>query len=186
MRVGIFDHFGWAVAVTATGTGEVVDRRRIELLEADVGSAPIHHEGKDLDVEATAKLVADVEASIRRAAAVELDALPETPESFSLREWPADFPTDIEVQKRVPWEARADAIMYRKVLAELAEQRGWPVHFYNFKTVLADATAILGDRAEDALEGPKQRLGAPWTKDHRIALAATIVAANTNLRPSAG
>ena len=35
LRLGIFDHFGWAVAVTATHDGEVVDRRRIELVDPD-------------------------------------------------------------------------------------------------------------------------------------------------------
>jgi hypothetical protein len=29
LRVGIADHFGWAVAVTASADHEVVDRRRI-------------------------------------------------------------------------------------------------------------------------------------------------------------
>ena len=48
--------------------------------------------------------------------------------------WPADFPDDIAVQRRSPYEARADAIMYRQVLAELAHARGWEVHFYDAKT----------------------------------------------------
>jgi hypothetical protein len=30
MRLGIADHLGWAVAVTASSDHEVVDRRRIE------------------------------------------------------------------------------------------------------------------------------------------------------------
>jgi len=33
LRLGIHDHFGWAIAVTANADGEVVDRRRIELVE---------------------------------------------------------------------------------------------------------------------------------------------------------
>ena len=39
------------------------------------------------------------------------------------------------------------------------------------------AADLLGDRANDVLRGPRQRLGTPWAKDHRVALAATIVAA---------
>jgi hypothetical protein len=66
--------------------------------------------------------------------------------------------------------------MYRQVLVELVEARGWSVHFYEAKSVLADAGGVLGDRAGDVLEGPRARLGAPWTKDHRVALAATVVA----------
>ena len=33
LLVGIYDHLGWAVAVTALGDHHVVDRRRIDLLE---------------------------------------------------------------------------------------------------------------------------------------------------------
>lgn len=179
MRLGIADHFGWAVAITASDEHEVVDRRRMELVEPGVTAAPIHYESKRLDVAATAALVADVRASIARAAAAAFDelgrALSGPIESVSLRAWPADFPEDIAVQRRSPYEARADAIMYRQVLADLARTRGWHLHFYDAKRVIADATAILGDRATDVLEGPRARLGAPWTKDHRVALAATVV-----------
>jgi hypothetical protein len=45
MRLGIAHHFGWAVAVTASADHRVVDRRRIELIEPGVPTAPIHHEG---------------------------------------------------------------------------------------------------------------------------------------------
>jgi hypothetical protein len=180
MRLGIFDHFGWAVAVTASPDHDVVDRRRIELVEAGVTPAPIHYESHRLDVEATAALVAQVRASVARATAAALDelstALPAPLVSISMRSWPPDFPTDIAVQRRAPYEARADAIMYRQVLADAAHARGWDVHFYEAKTVVGDATSRLGDRADDVLHGPRTRLGPPWTKDHRVALAAAIVA----------
>jgi hypothetical protein len=45
MRLGIAHHLGWAVAVTASAD-QVVDRRRIELIEPGMPAAPIHHEGK--------------------------------------------------------------------------------------------------------------------------------------------
>lgn len=45
MRLGISHHYGWAVAVTASTDYRVVDRRRIELIEPGVPTAPIHHEG---------------------------------------------------------------------------------------------------------------------------------------------
>ena len=66
--------------------------------------------------------------------------------------------------------------MYRQVLAELAEARGWDVHLYDAKDVLGQAATVLGDRADDVIDGPKARLGPPWTKDHRTALAATVLA----------
>lgn len=180
MRVGIADHFGWAVAVTASADHEVVDRRRIELVEPGLSAAPIHYESHRLDVAATAALVAEVRASALRATAAALDelaaALPAPVVSISLRTWPTDFPDDIAVQRRSPYEARADAVMYRQVLAEVAHARGWVVHQYVAKHVEAQAAGILADRAEEVLHGPRARLGPPWAKDHRVALAATVLA----------
>src|SRR6516162_6098616 len=108
MRLGIAHHFGWAVAVTASADHEVVDRRRIELIETDLPPAPIHHlggahdlhrSGEPLDDTSLAALVADVRASVVRAAAISLEqlvaALPEPLVSMSLRAWPVGFPEDI-------------------------------------------------------------------------------------------
>jgi hypothetical protein len=180
MRLGIAHHFGWAVAVTASADHEVVDRRRIELVEPGMAAAPIHHEGKPLDDDATAVLVAQVRASVVRATSAALDelaiAVPEPIVSMSLRAWPLDFPDDIAVQRRAPYESRADSIMYRQVLAELARARGWDVHLYDAKDVEARAASQLAERADEVLLGPRATMGPPWSKDHRMALAATIVA----------
>jgi hypothetical protein len=180
MRVGIAHHLGWAVAVTASTDYKVVDRRRVELIEPGMATAPIHHEGKPLDDAATAALVAKVRASAMRATSASLDelatAVPEPIVSMSLRAWPHDFPDDIAVQRRAPYEAHADSIMYRQVLAEQARARGWDVYLYIAKDIESQAVIILGDRADEVLHGPRAALGPPWAKDHRMALAATIVA----------
>jgi hypothetical protein len=180
VRLGIADHLGWAIAVAASADHEVVDRRRIELIEPGVSSAPIHYESSRLDVATTVALVAKVRASVVRASSAALDelaaALPAPVRSISLRAWPLDYPDDIAVQRRAPYESRADAIMYRQELAELAHARDWDVHVYDAKAVVGQAVKMLGERADDVLHGPRAALGPPWTKDHRTALAATIVA----------
>jgi hypothetical protein len=180
VRLGIAHHLGWAVAVTASADHEVVDRRRIELIEPGVPAAPIHHEGKPLDDDDAAVLVAQVRASAVRATSVALDelaaALPAPIVSMSLRAWSPDFPEDIAVQRRVPYEARADSVMYRQVLAEQARARSWDVYLYDAKDVEARAASTLAERADEVLLGPRATMGPPWTKDHRMALAATIVA----------
>ena len=180
MRLGIYDHFGWAVAVTASADHRVVDRRRIDLVEPGVCPAPIHYEGKNFDLAAIVALVARVRASVDRATSAAFDeitaALGEPLVSISLRVWPPDFPDDIAVQLRVPYESRADAVMYRQILSELAHARGWQVHLYSARDVIGQAADRLADRTDEILEGPRATLGPPWTKDHRIALAATIVA----------
>jgi hypothetical protein len=188
LRLGVAPHFGWAVAVTATSDHRVVDRRRIELIEPGLPAAPIHHEGgayamhrhgPPLDDEELAALVAAVRASAVRATADAFDelarALPAPIVSLSLRGWPDDFPADLAVLRRVPYESRADSVMYRQVLAERAEARGWTVQRYEAKDVEAEAVRRLGERAHAVLHGPRAALGPPWAKDHRQALAATIV-----------
>jgi len=189
MRLGIAHHYGWAVAVTATAEHEVVDRRRIELIEPGLPPAPVHHEGGPHDLhrsgppltdEALTELVAQVRASVQRATAGALDELTAdlaAPiRSISLRGWPADFPTDVARQRTAPYESRADSVMYLQVLADDAARRGWDVRTFDAKRVEADAAKLLGDRADEVLVGPRARLGPPWSKDHRMALAATVVA----------
>ncbi len=180
LRLGIADHLGWAVAVTASADHAVVDRRRLELVEPGLSAAPIHYDRARRDDAAIAALVATVRASIAAVASAALDelagTLPAPIRSLSLRGWPLDFPRDIAVQRRAPYEARADAIMYRQELAELAHARGWEVHVYDAKAVVGQATKLLAGRAHEVLEGPRAALGPPWTKDHRVALAAAIVA----------
>jgi hypothetical protein len=184
MRLGIFDHLGWAVAVTASSDHEVVDRRRIELVEPGVSPAPLHYESARLDVVATGALVAAVRASVARAAGVALDeladALPAPVRSISLRAWPLDFPEDIAVLRRAPYEARGDAVMYRQALSELAYARGWEVHAYDAKAVVDQAMRRLGERGDAVLQGPRARMGPPWSRDHRVALAATVMAAEAH------
>ena len=189
MRLGIAHHLGWAVAVTASADHTVVDRRRIELIEPGVPTAPIHHEGgahllhrsgEPPDDDELTALVAEVRASVVRASSAALDELAAAMEepivSMSLRSWPPDFPQDITVQRRVPYESRADSVMYCEVLAALAAERGWAVHHYRANDVEEAAARRLGERAAEVLRGPRVTLGPPWSKDHRMALAATILA----------
>lgn len=188
MRVGVAHHLGWAVAVVASDDHVVVARRRIELIEPGLPTAPIHHEGGAHELhrsaeppdEATlAALVERVRASATRATSAALDdlaaSLPRPITSLSVRGWPTDFPTDIAAQRRVPYESRADSVMYCQIIEQAALDRGWTVHRYDAKQVEARAVELLGDRAHHVLHGPRAALGPPWTKDHRTALAATVV-----------
>ncbi len=140
----------------------------------------MHGSGDPLDDAALAALVAEVRASAVAMTAAALDelaaALPGPVTSMSLLSWTDDFPPDIQTQRQSPYESQADSIMYRQELAAGARGRGWQVEFYETKTVERLAAEILGGRAEDVLQGPRKRLGPPWNKDHRTALAATVTA----------
>jgi hypothetical protein len=189
IRIGVAHHLGWAVVVAAGDGDEVVDRRRIELVEPGVQPSPVHHAGgtwamhgdaEPPDDETLAALVARVRASAVRATSSALDELAASTAapvvSLSVREWPARFPSDIAALRRVPYESRADSVMYCQVLADVAADRGWAVHCYDAKTVEAEAARALGAQAHDVLHGPRATLGPPWTKDHRVALAAAVLA----------
>ncbi len=195
MYLGIAHHLGWAVAVTASADHAVVDRRRMQLVEPGSPAAPVHHEGgphqlhrkpQALDDDALAALVVKVRASAVRATSAALDdlagVLPEPIVSMSLRAWPPDFPEDIAVLRRVPYESRADSVMYRQVLAEVGRVRGWAIHLYEAKDVEGAAARILEERADEVLHRPRAALGPPWSKDHRTALAATILAIDSERR----
>jgi len=180
MRLGIAHHLGWAVAVTASADGRVVDRRRLDLIEPGLPVAPHEHEIQGLDDRAAQALVATVRAAAVRATSASLEALaaalPGPIGSMALRYWSPDFPDDVATLRRPPHQAVADSVLYRQVLADVAHEHGWAVHLYDARTVEAQAARALGARAHDVLHGPRALLGPPWTKDHRIALAAALLA----------
>ena len=180
VRLGIAHHLGWAVAVTATGDHRVVDRRRIDLIGPDAPIAPVAHELAGLADAAALHVWSAARDSAARVTSASLDALASTLTEpitcMSLRSWPADFPDDIAVLRRPPYSSRADSVMYLQVLAEAAHGRGWLVHLYDAAGIEAQAAAVLGSRAEEVLRGPRATLGPPWNKDHRTALAATVLA----------
>lgn len=197
LRLGIAHHLGWAVVVTASARHEVVDRRRIELVDSDLPAAPIHHEGGPHELhrsgapvgdDALAALVDKVRASVSKASDLALDALStalsEPIISMSLRAWPLDFPQDVETQRRSPYESQADSIMYRQELADAGRGRGWQIEYYDAKSVESMAGDILGNRATEVLHGPRKKLGPPWNADHRTALAATIISGRSRPQPS--
>ena len=143
----------------------------------------MHQRSERLDDAGLAQLVGRVRASAARMTAAAFDELAselsEPVESVSLRGWPQEFPADIAVLRQPPYEAQADSVMYRQILASAARERDWDVRFYDAKTVEAEAARILGDQAHELLHGPRRALGTPWTKDHRMALAATVMAGNS-------
>ena len=68
--------------------------------------------------------------------------------------------------------------MYRKALAAAAEARGWDVHWYDARKVLEQVSAALGIEDLDAhFLQLRRSIGPPWGKDHKVAMAAAIVAA---------
>ena len=179
--IGVSDHGGWAVLVTVSRDGTLLDRRRVELVDDDLPALPHHHEGQGLPPDEAEALVERVRVSAEKHAVLALDAVATAVGptlGVALRNCPQLPPTIAE--RITDYRARnvADWVMYRKALAAAAEARGWAVHWYDAKKVFDAASEALGIEDLDThFLQLRRSIGAPWGKDHRVAMAAAIVAA---------
>ena len=181
--IGISDHGGWAVLVTVARDGTLLDRRRIELLDAGLPKLPHHHEGQGLPLDEAVELIERVRVSAERHAVLALDAVTlAVPRilGVALRECPQLPPTIAGRIKDYRAQNVADWVMYRNALASAAEARGWPVHWYDAKSVLSAASQALRVENLDAhFLQVRRAVGPPWDKDHKLAMAAAIVTASS-------
>lgn len=178
---GVSDHGGWAVLVTVASDGAILDRRRVELVDDSLPSIPHHHECQTLPMERAVALVERVRTSAEVYAVRALDAVVSAAPQVSgiaLRTCPPLPPTIAE--RITDHRARnvADWVMYRTALAEAARARGWPVYWYDAKTVFASAGEVLHADFDAYFLRMRKRLGPPWNNDHKLAFAAAIVAAS--------
>src|SRR6267154_927956 len=67
--IGVSDHGGWAVLVTAARDGTLLDRRRVELVDEGLPKLPHHSEGQELPLEEAVELVERVRVSAEKHAA---------------------------------------------------------------------------------------------------------------------
>ena len=183
--IGISDHGGWAVFVTAAADGTLLDRRRVDLVDEDLPKIPHHSEAQRLPIEEAVALVQRVQASAERHAKRVLEtmatALPGRIAGIALRHCPELPPTIAERIQDYWAQNNADWIMYRKALAAAAEARGWAVHWYDAKKVFGEAAKALGIKDLDAhFAQLRKSIGAPWGQDHKLAMAAAIVAAKAS------
>ena len=177
--IGVSDHGGWAVLVTVARDGTLLDRRRVELVNDGLPAIPHHHEGQGLPVDEAVALVERVRLSAERHAVLALDAVAVGVRpvlGVALRNCPQLPPTIAERIKDYRARNVADWVMYRNALAIAAEARGWPIHWYDAKKVLASAAKALGVENFDAhFLDLRRAIGPPWNQDHKLAMAAAIV-----------
>ena len=181
--IGVSDHGGWAVLVTADVDGTLLDRRRVELVDEGLPKIPHHSEAQALPLDQAVQLVERVRVSAERHAKLVLDkvamAFPESILGIALRQCPELPPTIAERITNYRSQNVADWVMYRKALAAAAEARGWPVHWFDPKKVQDMASKTLGVKNLDAHFAQLRRsFGPPWGQDHKMAMAAAIAAMN--------
>jgi len=179
--IGVSDHGGWAVLVTVARDGTLLDRRRVELVGEGLPKIPHHSECQRLPLDESLELVESVRVSAERYAALAWDAVATAVPRIlgvALRTCPPLPPTIAERIKDYRAQNVADWVMYRKALASAAEARGWPVHWFDTKAVLVAAGRALRVENFDAhFLHMRKAVGPPWNSDHKLAMAAAIVAA---------
>ena len=180
--IGVSDHGGWAVLVTVARDGRLLDRRRVELVGEGLPKIPHHSEGQGLPLGEAVELVERVRVSAERHAVLALEAVTMAVPRIlgvALRKCPPLPPTIAERIKDYRAQNVADWVMYRKALASAAEARGWPVHWYDAKSVLGAVSQALRVENFDAhFLRLRRAVGAPWNNDHKLAMAAAIVTAS--------
>jgi len=196
--VGVAEHGNSAILVTVAPSGELLDRRRIDLTKG-LPTHPYHHEGswavgrfadspwaKPISLADAVALVERVHVSAAqgaRAALAELAASVGAPiASIAIRICP-EIPATIEARIADTRAANvADSIMYRKALASAAEARGWPVFWYDRERVFHEASAALdGKDVYAVLRAMGKAIGPPWQEKHKLAAAAALAAAGARI-----
>lgn len=183
--VGVSDHGGWAVLVTVSSDGTLLDRRRVGLVDEGLPKIPHHSEGQKLPISEAVELVERVRLSAERHATLALDAVAATVGSgvagVALRECPSWLPSSVPERIRdYRSQNVADWVMYRKALAAAAEARGWAVFWYDARKVVQLAGEALRIADFDAhFRQLRQSVGPPWDKDHKMAMAAAVLSAKS-------
>jgi hypothetical protein len=191
--VGVAEHGNSAVLVTLGPSGELLDRRSIDLT-VGLPTHPHHHEGswavgRYLDspwaraislVDAVA-LVERVRAAASQGAEDSLQVLALPITKIALRLCPELPPTTEQRIADNRAQTVADSVMYREALASAAQRRGWAVHWYDRERVFVDAAATLNLRSIDTfLSALGRSAGPPWQAKHKLAAAAALAASRAN------
>ena len=186
--VGVADHNGWAILVTAAavhGEPTVVDRRRVRLIEKGVPTQPYHHETLALGDAESEQLLRQVERSIAACTALAFDHLADDLRpryrvaAITIRQPPLPrLPATVgEVHGSYHTLCRADGMLYHSAICTAARQRDWTLVLHRRGEELARAAEALQASTHDVerfMTDLRQTLKPPWTAEHRDAFAAAI------------
>jgi hypothetical protein len=190
MVVGVADHTGWAILVCVSAgdaSPEVIDRRRVELIEPGLPKHPYEHDTAGMNAVEAERLVEEVRDSAARCAERALSRLRSGPgatreiQSIALRTAPLPrFPASVaEVHASWYLRARADAMLYHDALCTGAASLGIKVDTFargEERPRAAEAMAATAERVDGFLSGLRASLGPPWQQDHQVAAARAIAA----------
>ena len=182
---GISDHIGWAEFVTIGIQNKrptILDRRRVELVEPGIPSAPYHHEGLELPLPEATKIIARTRKSIedhcRRALSQAISyykvngiVLQESP----MKQLPSVV-AEVLASRRIT--CAADGMMYRESLVDAGTQLGLEVSRYPRKsdevTAAAQSLGVARTAVAALITNFGREVGPPWHKEHQLAAASAL------------
>ncbi len=191
--IGASDHYARAELVTLAARDAApvfLDRRRVELIDKDLPSAPYHHEALELDIGAAIDLVNRVRRSVAEHASAAISTMLATyrAQVLILPASPYDSLPDSleEVLSSRPLTFAADGMLYRESLAEAAAELGMEVRRYPRKTdptvLAAEAMGVDVAEVTSLIAQFGREAGTPWRKDHKMAAAAALSVLGRQIR----
>jgi hypothetical protein len=187
--VGVAEHSGCAELVAIApraGAIAVIDRRRVELIDAGLPNQPYHHEALELPPHEAQALVDRVRRSVdvccRRALEqLRADLAPDRLVALAIREPPGPpIPSSVaEVLESYRVTCMADGEMYRQTLCDKAAALGIEVIRHRKGAEherAASALRVSAARVQKRIAELGSALGPPWRDEHRRATAAAIAA----------
>lgn len=191
--VGVAEHGNSAVLITLAPSGDLLDRRSIDLTRG-LPTHPYHHQGswavgrylsspwaRPISLPDAIELVERVREAAASGARESLEALAAAVSipiaTIALRVCP-ELPATTE-QRITDTRASnvADSVMYREALAAAAAARGWSVQWYDRDRVFREAKAAIGVKDIEAfLREMGKPIGPPWQAKQKLAAAAALAA----------
>jgi hypothetical protein len=190
--LGLKSHSGWAALVVlgaAAGDLQVIDRRRIELVEpgdAEWAKQP-YHAAENLDREAARSLVKRGTASARKIAAREMRAIVQRTRAGKhevvacaalvgdpMPEWSVDEILSVHFRMH-----KAEGALFQNVLGAAARACGMTFVEVPAKQLATEARAAFGPRTSKVLTqiaSLGKSVGPPWGKDQKEAALAAAIA----------
>ena len=191
---GISDHYGRAELVTLSVRDQapvILDRRRVELIEPGLPSAPFHHEGLELPIAEAELVIRKTRSSVAAHCCRVMDNLKTSfgVDAVVIQESPyKELPESLSrLLSSRPMTFAADGMLYREELASQASAIGLVVHRIPRKSdQIAAASRALGCSASEVatiLSNFGKSVGSPWRKEHKhVAAAALCVLADNMAR----
>lgn len=187
---GLRPHTGWVAVVVLNDELELVDRRRVPLLDAAL-PRQVFHSMQGLDLTEIAALLADVRASAAAAAYALVDDLASKGAlaGIGVVAWQPSVPGDTEdVLRSHQLMHAAEGDLYRGALLEAAASRGVAVESFLPANLAATVASVAGLDLGDVLQRLAmlgKRCGPPWQKDQKEATLAAWATLQLMRRPRA-